>query len=60
MSWTVLRISIASSAITPTALANNIHGCHRPNCAEFCADKKSAVNAPNTNSDQNVTVSKDR
>jgi hypothetical protein len=42
------------------ALANNIQGCHRPNCTEFCADRNSAVNAPNTNSDQNVTVTKGR
>ena len=50
----ILRSSKPSSTTTATALANKIHGCHLPNCAEFCAERYRAISAPNTSSAQNA------
>ena len=43
-----LRASMTLSATTPNTLTSRIHGCRRPNCAEFCADSARVNSAPST------------
>jgi hypothetical protein len=50
-----LRASIPLSATTPSTDTIRIHGCSRPNCAEFCADSASVNSAPRTTTQEIAT-----